>query len=272
MGRWFYILGGLVLAVAVSWGGVAAAPDKDLLHIVACDVGQGDGILIFTGTNQILVDGGPGNLVLDCLGKYMPFWDRQLELVINTHPQKDHYQGLIEVFKRYEVDKFLVSGLDSSNQGWRVLQETVGGKGVETITASCGQKLRLGLIYLDIVNPCSLDNIGDPNEASVIFYLKFEDFDALFTGDIYTRDLPLSLAHKIDYLKVPHHGSKNGLSDDWLVATAPRVAVISVGKNSYGHPSEEIMKILGERDIKVLRTDEEGDIEIISDGKSWWVR
>lgn len=271
MGRWNYILGIFFLTVVLAGFTLFTAPDENL-HIIACNVGQGDGILIINGSNQILIDGGPDNSVIDCLSRHIPFWDRELEMVVNSHPQKDHYGGLTEVFKRYTVKTFLVSGLDSSNRSWQVLEDTVGGKGVSTTNAHCGQKLRLGLMYLDIINPCSLDNIGDPNEASVIFYLQFEAFDALFTGDIYTKDLDLSLAHKVDYLKVPHHGSVNGLGQDWLAILKPKFSIISVGQNSYGHPSQETIDMLTASGTKVLRTDKMGDVEVITDGKRAWVR
>ena len=77
----------------------------------------------------------------------------------------------------------------------------------------------------------------------------------------------------IELLQVPHHGSKTGLDNDFLDRVRPRLAVVSVGKNNrYGHPSEEILKILRNKDIKKLRTDLNGEIETISDGKGWWVK
>ena len=74
----------------------------------------------------------------------------------------------------------------------------------------------------------------------------------------------------IDVLQVPHHGSKTGLNSEILAVLKPELAVISVGaKNKYGHPTQEIIKMLGDKDIQILRTDEQGDIELISDGKGF---
>ena len=79
------------------------------LHLVFCDVGQGDGILIYRKSVQIVVDAGPGNAYLKCLSDHVPFWDRQIEVVVNTHPQLDHFGGLINIFEHYKVDNFLSS-------------------------------------------------------------------------------------------------------------------------------------------------------------------
>jgi len=76
---------------------------------------------------------------------------------------------------------------------------------------------------------------------------------------------------RVEYLKVPHHGSKNGLTPSLLSLTDPKLAVISVGKNSYGHPDGEILKMLTDRSVKVIRTDKVGNIEIVSNGRSWWI-
>src|SRR3989344_1604043 len=96
----------LLIVLGTIWLAVFSSPDA-YLHIVACDVGQGDAILMQNGSSQVLVDGGVGSRVLDCLGKYMPFWDRQIEIIVLTHPQADHFSGLIEVFKRFKVGYFL---------------------------------------------------------------------------------------------------------------------------------------------------------------------
>jgi beta-lactamase superfamily II metal-dependent hydrolase len=92
----------LILAVVLVWSAAFVVPDQKL-HIVACDVGQGDGILLYLGQAQILVDGGPNGSIVGCLERHMPFWDRRIELVVLTHPQSDHYGGLINVFENYEV-------------------------------------------------------------------------------------------------------------------------------------------------------------------------
>jgi competence protein ComEC len=245
------------------------------LHIVACDVGQGDAILIQKNTTQILIDGGPNNSVLNCLGKYMPFWDRQIELVILTHPEADHYSGLIEVFKKYKVSYFGQNNTNSSSQGYGVLEKVVGGSGTQDLRLSKRVDLRVGMIYLDILHPSGKSELQNSkfetkgtNDDGVVVLLKYAQFKALFTADVENEvsdELSiLSEVEGLDYIKVNHHGSKNGLSEKLLQSTMPKTAVISVGKkNSYGHPHAEVIKILNERDIKILRTDLEGDVDYV---------
>lgn len=272
---------------------------KRNLHLIACDVGQGDATLIVYKKYDILIDGGPNNKVLGCLSKYMPFWDRTIEMVILTHPQKDHYFGLIEVMANYKVDYFLANSIESSSDDYQVLKNAVGSKPTRVVSPVLGNSYRLDLMYLDILNPShefiaqnSLKNnesegqvLGtstttmDPNEFSIVFELKFKDFTGILTGDLSPEksneiaSLITNLGNKpVNYIKIPHHGSKNGLSENLLRILQPQIATISVGKNnSYGHPSPEILKMLSDQNVKTFRTDESGDIVIETDGEKIWV-
>jgi competence protein ComEC len=270
-----YILGTLLLMAVVVWLAVFYSPDNRL-HLIACDVGQGDAILVQKGKTQILIDGGPDNKVLLCLSDHMPFWDRKIELVILTHAQKDHFGGLIEVFQRYKVDYYLASSLDSGTYDYQVLKKVVGGGDTKVITAVQGQVIRLGRIYLDILWPASQLAATNLNDYSVVTILRLGEFEALLTSDISPGGIEKILAagkiHQVEYIKIPHHGSKNGLTEGLLDAASPQIAVISVGaNNSYGHPHEEILQMLKQKKVRILRTDEAGDIEIITDGKAWWL-
>ena len=260
-----YILLFLLFTALTVWFGALATGEKKL-HLIACDVGQGDAILATLGDIQILTDGGASNKVLDCLGKHMPFWDREIELVILTHPDKDHFKGLIEVFRRYRVDNFLSNGLKSGSYEYQVLTNEVGGGSTKSIIAKDGTRIGVGKIRLEILD----------NAYSIVSLLRFGSFKALLTGDI-TSEVSDSLAinqaiGSVQYIKIPHHGSKNGLTLKLLEAVMPKLAVISVGNNSYGHPHEETLKILRDSDTKILRTDQLGDVEVISDGEKFWVK
>lgn len=270
----------LALIAIVIWLAVFSVDSN--LHIIACDVGQGDAILIQKGNNQILIDGGPDNSVLSCLGKYMPFFDKTIELVILSHPEKDHYGGLIDVFKNYKVDTFASNGHESGSLDYQVLINEVGGGGIDSVTLIDGIVLRLGMIYLDILNPAGNNQIANSklqkvntNDMSVVILMKYAQFKALFTSDVENMvsdnlSENTKIQH-IDYIKVNHHGSKNGLSEKLLEATVPKIAIISVGaKNTYGHPHSEILNLLEKYNIKILRTDQLGDVEIVSDGTNFW--
>ena len=259
----------LLFSIAITvWLSVFVTDSN--LHIIACDVGQGDAILIQRKTSQILIDGGPSNKVLDCLGNYMPFWDRQIELVILTHPQEDHYGGLIDVFKTYKVLKFGQYNVKSSSQGYQVLEKLVGGKGVEGITLHKGMVIRLGMIYLDILYPPDGTQDRNANNDAVVSLLRYGQFEAIFMADVENQASDgiseNTKIQNIDYIKVNHHGSRNGLSKKLLDVLKPKVAVISVGKNSYGHPDPTIIEMLKIVNVKTLRTDELGNIELIANG------
>lgn len=270
----------LILVTISIWIAIFNVDNK--LHIVACDVGQGDAILIQKNTTQVLIDGGPNQRVLDCLGKYMPFWDRTVEVVFLTHPDIDHYGGLIDVFKNYNIVNFITNGSVSSSQEYKVLESLVGGKGIKVQTVARGMVIRVGMIYLDILNPLGksetlnskFETDGDNNQSIVIF-LIYDQFKALFTGDaeqeVSNQLSESSKIENINYLKVNHHGSKNGLTQKLLDTTSPDVAVISVGKNNrYGHPHDEVIKMLSEKDIQILRTDQVGDVVVKTDGEKYW--
>lgn len=264
---------GLSLLLFVS--SLVVFPD-DKVHVIACDVGQGDAILIIYKTNEVLIDGGPDNSVLDCLSRHMPFWDRKLEMVVVTHPQSDHFTGLIEVFRRYEVDLFLSNSVDNpGNRGYQLLKNEVGSRAIRTINPATGQRYRLGLIYLDVLNPPEAFVSKELNDYSIVLKMTYGNFKAIFTGDIEgnmdDQLLRNGLLEDVNYLKVNHHGSKNGLTKPILEILRPEVAVISVGKdNKFGHPHKETLDLLESYGIKVLRTDQLGDVEVISDGKSFW--
>lgn len=280
---WKYLYTFLLLVLAVLIITIFQIPDSNL-HIIACDVGQGDAVLVTHKNIQILIDGGPSNKVIDCLSRHVPFYDREIELVISTHPQKDHYFGLIEVFKRYKVDNLLYNGTDVSTQEVGLLYRQAQGQKTQMITPYSGQVLRVGLMLLDILGPAGKSEIlnsksetTNSNNDGVVTLLKYDQFKALFMADVegsISDELStLSEIERVEYIKVNHHGSKNGLTENLLKAAMPKVAVISVGKNNtYGHPTQETLDILQKSNVLTYRTDELGDVEIITDGKRFWIK
>lgn len=250
--------------------------DRKSFKLIACDVGQGDAILAIYGNIQILTDGGPDSRVLDCLGTYMPYWDNTLELVILTHPDKDHFGGLIDVFERYQVLNFLKTKAENSNQSYKVLESAVGGSDTNIIYAKDNLGIRLGKIYLDILNPVDLydpdSNEKNLNNSSIVFVLEYYNFKALMTGDIEIDGINRLIKERkipdVEYIKIPHHGSKNNITSSLLKFASPEVAVISVGKNSYGHPNKEVLDLLTKYKIPYFRTDENKDVIVIFNKRS----
>jgi competence protein ComEC len=238
------------------------------LKVVFLDVGQGDSILIQKGTKQILIDGGPnGKTELAELGRYLPYFDREIEVVIATHPDRDHIGGLVDVAKNYKIGKVLTTGAEKDTavfKEWKDIREY---DRIETLEASRGDEVEMDEVKLRIIFPASAVDpaTGDANNKSVVARLDFGSSSFLFTGDIESpaeREILASGENvDVDFLKIAHHGSKYSSSDEFLDRASPGAAIISVGaKNSYGHPTEAVLNSLKSRNIEILRTDEKGDI------------
>ncbi|HDZ54372.1 MAG TPA: MBL fold metallo-hydrolase [Candidatus Nealsonbacteria bacterium] len=272
----FIILGLLFFFNIFAWVVVYDLSQPRFLEVTFFDVGQGDAIFIETPQgHQILIDGGPDSTVLEKLGKEMPFWDRTIDLVILTHPEHDHFAGLLQVLKRYKIDYILWTGIirdTNEYQEWRRLIEE---EKAEIKIAKAGQKIKLtDNIYIDILHP--FENLEgqeskNSNNTSIINFLVFGQHSWLFTGDAY-KSVEKELIKKntdltADILKIGHHGSKTSTAPEFIEQISPEIAVISAGRdNRYGHPSQEVLEILESHGIRVLRTDIDGDIKIISDG------
>jgi len=238
------------------------------LQVIFLDVGQGDSILIQKGTRQILIDGGPsGKTELAELGKYLPYFDREIELVIATHPDKDHIAGLIDAARNYKIGKVLMTAAEKDTQTFKEWKDVLFYNKIETLEVSRGTEIKFEDANIKIIHPqAKIDaSVGDSNNDSVVARLDYEENSFLFTGDIESpaeKEI-LESGENIDVgiLKVAHHGSKYSSSEEFLDAASPEEAVISVGKNnSYGHPTEAVLEALEKRNVKVFRTDESGDI------------
>ena len=271
------ILGTLFIFNIAAWAVVYDLTKSRPLEVNFFDVGQGDSIFIETPEGyQVLIDGGPDDTVLDKLGPEMPFWDRDLDLVVLTHPDHDHIAGLIEVLKRYEVENILWTGVLKDTGEYEEWKRIVSEENANVFIARAGQKIMTQDLYVDVLYP--VENLEDKevssvNNTSVALLLAFGNNSFLFTGDLYQsaehKILDNGFQEDVDVLKVGHHGSKTSSSERFIEETNPEIAVISAGlDNKYGHPDEEVLEILKKYDIKVLRTDLDGDIKIFSDGEN----
>jgi competence protein ComEC len=253
------------------------------LHIVFCNVGQGDGILIRTpGQKYITVDSGPDKSILDCLGRHMPLWQRDIDLALLTHPHQDHFMGYYFLSDRYHIKAFATERLDNKTPAFQMLKDRLKEKKIAISYLFRGDKFELkdgvgmaiegpSLEHLDRSSPGGL--IGETKElASLITLISFGSFTTLLTGDSQTPALEEAvdlLGRKVIVLQAPHHGSASGLNASIVEKLAPKMAAISVGKNKYGHPTRSTLQLLSLPGILLKRTDKDGDVEIVSDGKSW---
>lgn len=252
------------------------------LHIVFCDVGQGDGILITTpSSKQILIDAGPDQSIVDCLSKHMPFWDRTIEVALLTHPHADHFMGYYYVVDRYHIEQFATEKLMNKTDAFVGLVEKLREKKILMRYIVAGDRWRSGEVMLTVAAPTD-EFITSQNpdrfitnsaeSASLVMQVTYGKFAALLTGDAPLDEMrEIGKVEGLDILQIPHHGSNTGVDGEVLATFSPHIAVISVGKNNYGHPTPQTLGLLKERGISVLRTDEKGTIDVMSDGLTFEV-
>ena len=250
------------------------------LHLIACDVGQGDAILLSKGFTQVLIDGGPNSKVLDCLSSNLPFWDRTIELIIATHADKDHIAGLADVIERYSVKQIVSNSIIVDSNVFKNFRKQASDKGISVYSPQKGENIKIaGMEFKVLWPPKRLGDISiwkqnskekvlgktntkeGRNDDSIVLYLKYKNFDAILTGDI-TSKIEKQIIQDyqfkdIEVLKVAHHGSKHSSCSEFLKAINPQIAIISVGKNAWGHPTKEVLERLQSIGAKILRTDKD---------------
>lgn len=261
--------------------------------VVFLDVRQGDSILLQSKTNQVLIDGGPGMTVLRRLGEEMPWFDRRIEVVVLTHPQRDHMEGLLHALDRYEVGMVLLPKIAHTSQMQEAWLKRITSKGIAYRFAWAGEKIVAGDMMMTILGPFDTEAAraaarANLNNVAVVARVDYGGMSFLLTGDIekrMERMLVLEYARAssprvfparaanvldVDVLKAGHHGSKTSTNEILIDKAKPAAAVISVGAdNKFGHPHPDVLARLG--DIPVWRTDEAGSIgfKLMDDGR--WI-
>lgn len=255
----------------------ALFPAEHTLRVSFLDVGQGDSILIQGPTGvRMLVDGGPDRSVVRELPKLMGPLQKTIDVMVETHPDKDHIAGLADVLETYEVKNILSPGLASDTNVYGRLVSTVESEpGIQSYLARAGMRIHLGGgAYADVLYPNKdVSRLKATNDASIVLRVVYGKTSFMLTGDmasIIEEELVRSAwagELKSDVLKVGHHGSKYSTSDVWLRAVSPSVAVISAGKgNAYGHPAPEVLLRIQKQGTRILSTMDQGTITLVSDG------
>ena len=232
---------------------------------VFCDVGQGDGAYLRINNRvDIMIDAGPRQAILSCLGKYMPFYDRTIEIAFVSHPHLDHYGGYIDILQRYNIrilafnippqpDETVLELLKLAREKQTKIIPMIQGQTIQT------QDARLTLLWPSQHALNTYTSAIDPNDISQVIHFAQRNRTILFAGDITPNSDPSLLQQskfKAQILKVPHHGSTNALTRELISLADPTAAVISVGaKNRYGHPSSAIVEELEKHRIRTYRTD-----------------
>lgn len=273
---------GLLVIAALVWLVAATRPD-DRLNVTFLNIGQGDAILVQKGSQQILIDGGPSpRAIALALGRQMPFWDRTIDLVVLTHPHADHLTGLTEVLKRYRVKQVLYPDMEHDSPAYRQWLGQIEGRERDAVIARAGQRITLGEVTIDVLNPPSPPLTGtesDDDNNGVVLRLKIGEISFLLMADtMWEAELELIFQRAVlpsTVLKVGHHGSATSTSTAFLAVTRPGVAIISAGAgNDFGHPTKVVLARLTDAvgRLNIYRTDEQGDLRFTTDGKRLWVK
>jgi len=272
------VLAALLLTCLIVWAAVFSLPDGHL-HVRFLNVGQGDAILItLPSGGHVLIDGGPSpQTLLSELGRAMPFWDHQVELVTLSHPDQDHLLGLLGLLEKYQVGQVLDCA--TADSGFALFQQwhnELEKRGVPSQKACTGMSFDLGDgVRLDVLYPdptVLASPAMDSNNTSTVLRLVYGQISFLFTGDLQQEgeNVLLQTATPLNstVLKVSHHGAQEATTEAFVQAVSPQLAIISVGGNRFGHPAPQTLQRLAH--IYVLRTDRAGTIDMQTDGVRLW--
>ncbi len=245
---------------------------NDDLKIYFIDVGQADCTLIEQNGKFMLIDAGnndDGNLVVNFLKQKGV---SKLDYVIGTHAHEDHIGGLDNVIQNFDEEKIFFPKTTSTTKTFEDFVKAVKAKNKKLYAPNSGEKFTFANSTFEILAP-NADNYEDANNYSIVIKLTYKNRSFIFMGDAekISEDEILNKGYDVrsDLIKIGHHGSSSSTSDKFLKAVNPKYAVICVGKdNSYNHPKKSVMDRLKKYNIKVYRTDEQGDITAICDGEN----
>jgi competence protein ComEC len=267
----------LILALTLSvllLNSLAHSDLENVLEVSFIDVGQGDSIWLHASDDtDILIDGGRRSAGPTVVAHLQGEGIDDIDVMVLSHGDTDHVGGLIDVLRSaIPVESVIYNGQHNDTDTYATLQAEMGNRGLTPTPAQIGQTYTWGEVDASVLNPQETP-VGDQNENSVVMMITYGETDFLFTGDIGESaeqtivDSGTPVAAEV--LKVAHHGSKYSSSADFLEAVGAEVAVISVGDNPYGHPTDETLDRLRAAGARIFRTDRRGTIVVTTDGETY---
>lgn len=275
-GSLFFIKIILVLILSTSMLVYFINPsDNELLEIYCLDVGQGDSIFIdLPNHKKLLVDTGNINSVQNVI---VPFLlskrIRYIDYLIISHFDSDHSSDIDYLIKNNFVKNLIVSkNVDVDYMNKKEIIRKANSKDINIYWTDNEDKLNLDNSYIDFIAPITNNRLESKNDNSIVFKLKYKEFEMLFTGDI-EKKVENIILHKIDpnrlnsdILKVSHHGSRTSSTLSFIKKVKPAHALVSVGRNMYGHPNRDVLDRLRKNKANIWRTDKKGAVIIKTDG------
>ena len=241
------------------------------LEVHFLDVGQGDSTLIKSGEHAMLIDAGENEKGEDVKEYLKSQHVEKLDYIIGTHPDSDHIGGMDVAIDTFDSEKIFMPDLEKDTKTYQEVIDSAKEKSEEIVEPEVGETYELGDAEFTIVSPIG-DDYSNSNNYSIGILLEHGENKFLFVGDAEEESEEEMLEHHVDVdadvYKVSHHGSSTGTSEEFLKEISPEYAVISCGEgNSYGHPHAEVLNELRAEGVEVFRTDEQGTIVAMSDGK-----
>ncbi len=272
--------------VTICIWAAALSYDGHVLKVTYLNVGQGDSMFVeLPNGRNILIDGGSYSHRFDTGERVIaPFLEHKgvskLNLIVSTHPHNDHAGGLTYTVDNFDVEEVLTGSYGLTTPTFNELLVRLNRKDIKYADAQVGTILRDGRIHVEVLGPRIPDISGDENTRmnnnSVVLKVSYKGVSFLFTGAIEGKSEYLFVNSARDVnavvLKVPHQGSKTSSSWDFLRAVQPTIGVVSVGWNFYGHPSSMILGRYRWLGIKTYRTDRQGAITVVTDGRRGWIK
>ena len=273
----YYVLLAFLLLSIILWTVILGEDRHGLLTFAVLNIGQGDSLFIESPTGaQVLVDGGPNNNLMKEISTVLPWYDRHIDMLVVTNPDKDHYEGFIPLMKKYSVDVVLEPGTKSPTDTYATLEKEISDKKIPRVYARRGQRIDLGGgAYLQILFPDRDVSGLSSNDGSIVMRLVYGDTSVALQGDS-TAKIERYLVGldgdnlKANILKAGHHGSRTSTTEEYVLAVSPQWAVMSSGaNNSYGHPHFETLDTLAKLNVPALDTCNNGRLIFQSDGKNF---
>jgi len=276
--RWLFIILSLVVCLTFSVFYTGQAQSSSLFSITFIDVGQGDAALLQDPDGfTVLIDGGRPESGPKVVSHIRRANVQQIDVMVATHPDSDHIGGLIDVLEMTDipVKSVIYNGYPGNTATWTDFVDAVNDEGLSLKTVRYHETISWGQMQVEVLHPAGGLSNPDPNDACLVVMVATGNIKSLFTCDLDSVQENIILSRPLDLdadvLKVAHHGSEYGSSTAFLTAVSPSIAVISVGENSYGHPGKGTLTRLESVGAGVWRTDEDGDITVLTDGQTFTV-